>query len=151
MAATALAAGGTGAGGHAYLASRGATEPPAATDAVSPPSRMPPPEAPRNVPPLVLEQHRIHDDRITPDDATRTEMASAKVTRVIGSFKVCLDATGAVTTVDKLKSTGFEAYDRKIEAELLSRRYRPVEVDGKPGATCTAQTFVYRNEHPQGE
>jgi hypothetical protein len=155
VAAAALVAAGIGAGAHAHL-SRGTPEPPPPPPppaAVSPPA--PPwsmsPEAPHNIPPTVLDQHRIRYDKVEPDDATRVEIANAKVTSVMGAFKLCIDATGAVTTVNKLKSTGFEAYDRKIEEELLGRRYKPVEIDGKPRAICTAHTVVYRNEPPQGE
>jgi hypothetical protein len=147
VAAAALAGIGLGAGGYGYLTSRGTPEPPAAARVMAPPAL----EAPHNVPPNVLEQHRIRTDRVEPDAATRAEMASAKVARVVGAFKVCVDATGAVATIHKLKSTGFAAYDRTIEEELRGRRYRPIEIDGKPSAICTAQTFTYRLEPSREE
>ena len=93
-----------------------APPPPAAVSPPAPPSSMSP-EAPRNIPPTVLDQHRIRYDKVEPDDATRAEIANAKVTRVVGAFKLCVDATGTVTTVDKLKST---ASKRMIERSKTS-------------------------------
>jgi serine/threonine protein kinase len=154
--AAALVAAGLGAAGHAYVSSHDASD---TSDAPAPmlaPARPEPgspvaAEPPHNVPPSVFEQFRIHNERLEPDDATRAEIVNAKVAQVVAVFKLCVDATGQVTTVNKLKSTGFAAYDRTIEKELLRRRYRPVEIDGKPSATCTAQTFIFRPEPPRGE
>lgn len=147
LAAAALAVIGIGAGGYAYVASRGepaAPEPALASSASS--------AAPANVPPSVLDQHRLGGGRIepAPDAATRAEMATAQVTRVVGVFKLCVDAAGGITEVKPLKSTGFAGYDRTIEAELRRWQYRPVEIEGRPSAICTAQTFIYRGEPSHG-
>jgi hypothetical protein len=113
-----------------------------------PPPPLQPPRAdgapPRSIPPFLLDQNRIPDKTQTvPDAATLAEMASAGVTRVVGVFKLCVDTTGAISELKQLKSTGFPAYDRKIEAELRRERYRPIELDGKITPICTAKTFIY--------
>ena len=50
--------------------------------------------------------------------------------------------------MSKLKSTGFDAYDKKIEAKIWRWIYRPFVVDGKPVKVCTAVTFIYTQEAP---
>jgi hypothetical protein len=101
-------------------------------------------ERPHAVPPSVLDQNRIPDRiQTAPDAATRAEMASAGVKRAVGVFKLCVDTTGAVSEIKPIKSTGFPAYDRKIESELRRSRYRPIEVDGKVTPICTSITFIY--------
>ena len=42
-----------------------------------------------------------------------------------------------------LKSTGFGAYDSKIQSEMRSWRYRPYMMNGRAVPVCTAVTFIY--------
>jgi len=64
--------------------------------------------------------------------------------RIIGSFKLCLTVTGAISNVNMLKSTGFPAYDSKIQNKMRSEwRYKPYMVNGKAVPVCTAVTFIY--------
>ena len=64
--------------------------------------------------------------------------------RVIGSYKVCITAAGAVSSVSQIKSTGFTDYDWKIQTMIRNRwRYRAVLVNGQPSPVCTAVRFVY--------
>jgi protein TonB len=104
---------------------------------------------PRTVPPAVLEGHRVSGEKnIVPDDITKTEIARAGKEKVVGSFKLCLDTTGAPSAVKQLKSTGFSKYDEKIISGIKTWRYRPYEVDGKPTPVCTAVTFIYSQPSP---
>lgn len=98
----------------------------------------------KSVAPSLLEPLRIAGAKnIGPDDRTKEELAAAGMKRLVGSFKLCLDATGAVRTVDILKPTGAPAYDTKILAGMRQWRFRPYVVDGEAQAVCTAVTFIY--------
>ena len=114
-------------------------------DAQLPPPPPPPPSAPpQNVPPTLLEGNRIAGNKvIVPDDKTKEAIAASQKDKIIGSFKMCVDPTGVVTTVSQLKSTGFPAYDSKIKSEMMTWAYRPYMVNGKAVPVCTAVTFIY--------
>ena len=100
---------------------------------------------PRIVPPSMMEAARISGEaQIVPDDVTKTEIQRSGKDRLVGTFKVCIDPSGNVTSVAQLKSTGFSAYDTKIASTIGGTwRYRPLSVDGAAAAVCTAVTFVY--------
>ncbi|HTR51803.1 MAG TPA: hypothetical protein VMJ10_13900 [Kofleriaceae bacterium] len=103
------------------------------------------PAKPPIVPPSVLETSRTSGDpQIVPDDVTKTEIQRSGKDRLVGTFKVCIDTSGTVSSVAQLKSTGFAAYDSRIASTIRETwRYRPLLIDGSPAAVCTAVTFVY--------
>lgn len=106
-----------------------------------PPPASPPPE---NVPPNALYVHRLSGNTlIVPDVLTKVEIARSHKDKVIGSFQLCIDTAGNVTTVMVLKSTGFPDFDNKIIGELQTWTYRPYLIDGKPAPVCTKVTFNY--------
>ena len=112
--------------------------------AAPPPPPPPPPAPPQNVPPTALEQSRIAGEKmIQPDEVTNTEIIRSGKSKLVGSFKLCLNALGNVSLVQMLKSTGFPAYDNKIQTEMHSWRYRPFMVNGAAAPVCTAVTFIY--------
>ena len=101
--------------------------------------------APQNVPPTVLEQLRIAGKaEVTPDPETQAQIASTESKRAVGSFKLCIDATGAPSALELLKSTGYPTYDDKIAAAIEQWRYSPYRVQDSAVAVCTAVTFIYR-------
>ncbi|MBL0220499.1 MAG: hypothetical protein IPQ07_42350 [Myxococcales bacterium] len=110
-----------------------------------PPPPPPPPAPPQNVPPTLLEGSRIAGEKqIVPDDNTKTEIQRSGKDKLIGSFKLCLNLGGEVTSVTMLKSTGFGAYDSKIQQKMRGEwKYRPYAVNGKAVPVCTAVTFIY--------
>jgi len=110
-----------------------------------PPPPPPPPAPPQNVPPTLLEGSRVAGDKmIVPDDVTKTEIQRSGKDKIIGSFKLCINAGGAVTSVKMLKSTGFPAYDGKIQSKMNGEwKYRPYAVNGRAVPVCTAVTFIY--------
>ena len=110
-----------------------------------PPPPPPPPAPPQNVPPTLLEGSRIAGDKqIVPDDVTKTEIQRSGKDKIIGSFKLCINAAGAVTSVKMLKSTGFPAYDGRIQSKMNGEwKYRPYAVNGRAVPVCTAVTFIY--------
>jgi hypothetical protein len=101
--------------------------------------------APQVVSPNVMDTHRIAGQRtILPDEITMTAIGRSGNTTLVSSYKVCISADGLVSTVSQLKSTGFPAYDAKIQATLRREwRYRPYVMNGKPTAVCTAFRFQY--------
>ncbi len=99
------------------------------------------------VTPMALEAFRLRGDRnILPDEATRLAIARAGVTKVAGSYKLCVDTSGAVASIKLLQSTRFAAYDRRIEQAILGWTYRPFLSEGKPTPVCTAVTFIYAHD-----
>jgi len=110
-----------------------------------PPPPPPPPAPPQNVPPTLLEGSRVAGEKmIVPDDNTKTEIQRSGKDKLIGSFKLCLNLSGEVTSVTMLKSTGFPAYDGKIQGKMRGEwKYRPYAVNGKAVPVCTAVTFIY--------
>ena len=110
-----------------------------------PPPPPPPPAPPQNVPPTLLEGSRISGEKmIVPDDVTKTEIQRSGKDKLIGSFKLCINVGGEVTSVNMLKSTGFGAYDSKIQQKMRGEwKYRPYAVNGKAVPVCTAVTFIY--------
>jgi serine/threonine protein kinase len=105
----------------------------------------PAPAAPANVTPMALDANRIGGDtEIVPDDTTQAEIGRSGVSKISGSFKLCIGSDGTVSTVKQLKSTGFQSYDAKIEATIRNKwRYRPYLVNGKPSVVCTAVMLIY--------
>jgi serine/threonine protein kinase len=120
--------------------------PPAPAPVPTPPPAAAAPLATQNVAPTVLDANRIGGDKeISPDDATKTEISRAGVESINGSFKLCVAPDGTINTVSLLKSTGFVAYDTKIQNVIRrSWRYKPFIVNGKPAPVCTAVRFVYQ-------
>lgn len=110
-----------------------------------PPPPPPPPAPPTNIPPTMLEGNRIAGEKaIVPDDMTKVEIQQAGKDKLVGSWKLCVTPTGAVSSVYQLKTTGFPRYDTKIETEMRTNwRYRPYLVNGKAVPVCTAVTFIY--------
>ncbi|HEU0034600.1 MAG TPA: hypothetical protein VFQ53_28445 [Kofleriaceae bacterium] len=119
----------------------------AATTPPPPPPPAPPVSTPatttlRHVAPNALER-LVGDPAIVPDDATKHAMRDAGATRVIASFKLCIDVAGAVTRVETIKTSSFETYDRTLIRAMRQWKYRPYQIDGKVVPVCTAVTFVY--------
>src|SRR5262249_45099980 len=109
-----------------------------------PPPPPPPPQPPQAVAPQLLEGQRIAGEKqMVPDDVPKTEIQRSGKDKIVGSFKLCITAGGDISTISQLKSTGFSAYDSKIQREMRSWRYRPYEVNGKAVPVCTAVTFIY--------
>ncbi|HEY5928150.1 MAG TPA: energy transducer TonB [Kofleriaceae bacterium] len=99
---------------------------------------------PQNVPTRLLEGIRIAGDKIiVPDDATKVAITQSGKAKVVASLKLCIDATGVVTHVTVLKSSGFPDYDAKLKREMQLWKYKPYLVNRRPVPVCTAVTFIY--------
>jgi hypothetical protein len=97
-----------------------------------------------SVPPAALERDRVAGIKnLLPDGADKQEIHESNKDKIVGSYKMCVDATGAVDVVTVLKSTGLLRYDDFIVRSLRTWRYKPQLVGGKPSGVCTAITFIY--------
>jgi outer membrane biosynthesis protein TonB len=89
------------------------------------------------------------DLAIQPDEATTIEITKAAAGKISGTFKYCLDVTGAVDSVTVLKSIGFPAYDQTLMSTMRSTwRFHPFMVRGQPAPVCSTTTFVYEPAAP---
>ncbi len=114
-----------------------------------PPPPPPPPVSPQTVPPSQIEALRIAGSKtIVPNLDTRADIISAGKSRVVASYKLCLDDKGSVSTATALKSSGFPAYDRKINAEIRQWIFKPYKLNGRAVPVCTAVTFTYDASRP---
>jgi protein TonB len=109
-----------------------------------PPPPPPPPAKVQTVTPQALAANRVSGDaQIAPADVTKTEIQRSGKTRIVVPFKICVGTNGSVKSVKILKSSGFPAYDSKIENEAGDWKYKPFLVDGVPTPVCTAVTIIY--------
>jgi protein TonB len=108
----------------------------------------PPPEKPKIVPQVALDKQFLSGERqITPSEEVKNAIRRDGLTRVVGTFKMCVSAGGNISSIDTLKSTGYPAYDRKITGAMRGWQYRPFRVNGKPVPVCTSITFIYKQEN----
>lgn len=113
--------------------------------AQAPPPQAPPPPV---VAPTALEQRRINGEKvIIPDDDTKREIEASGLSKLVATYKICINVAGAVMSVEMLKSSGFPPYDRKLAAGMRTWRYRPYTLEGKPVSVCTSVTFIYRQRN----
>lgn len=113
-------------------------------DPNAPPPPPPPPAPPQNVAPRVLEALRIAGDTvISPDEATKKQIAASGKARVIASFKLCVTTAGDIEDVSLLKSSGFPSYDVTLDSAMRDWKYKPYLVNGRAVPVCTAVTFIY--------
>ena len=113
----------------------------------APPPPPPPPRKPFIVPKVALEQQRLAGvKRIIPDEAVKTAMSRAGQRRLVSTFKMCLSDAGIVESVEVLKSSGHQAYDRQVRSTILGTwRYRPFVVNGVEVPVCTSVTFIFNH------
>lgn len=125
-----------------------APSPPAPPAPSAPPAPPAPPDGPLVIAPTSVEAMRIAGEKdIVPDAATKRELAAAGVDKVVTSYRLCLGSDGVPTLVLMVTSSGFPAYDAKIQAQMMQWRYRPYSVDGVAKKVCTGITFVYRQHN----
>jgi len=94
--------------------------------------------------PTLLEGKRLAGEKaIVPDDVTKYAIQESGLSKIVGTFRVCLDDTGVVESVLPMKTTGFARYDARLIAAMKQWRYSPYLVDDQPVPVCTAVTFIY--------
>ena len=111
---------------------------------------MPPPPSRSKKRPLVLTSPKLLEGQrlagtkmVTPDDETKTLIHNSGVSKIVGTFRFCLDETGTPESVLPLRSTGLSRYDARIIAAMREWRYTPYLLDGQPIPICSYVTFIY--------
>lgn len=105
---------------------------------------------PVHVSPAELDRLRLTGDKnIMPDLATQTAL-DLTGDPVIGGFRLCVDITGHVANVTRLRSTRFDKYDQTIERTMRTWTYRPYVVDGAPSPACADITIIYSPQEGAG-
>jgi len=95
--------------------------------------------------PGALEALRIKGNKnILPDVFVKRLLENSGEPRVVTAVKLCVDTTGKVSRVTVLKASGYPAYDEKITTEIKAWEFKPLVVDGRPAAACTAVKFIYQ-------
>lgn len=116
---------------------------PCTSDCGPPPAPVKPP-AQTVVPPTALSQLFLTGERnIEPPAPTKQVMLADGKTKVVASFKLCLDASGSVASTRIIKSSGYAAYDDALASGMAGWRYKPYSVDGRGMPVCSVVTFVY--------
>jgi protein TonB len=104
----------------------------------------PPPETPKVVPPTALNQYRTGGEtQIQPPDEVKNQIRRDSRSRVVAAVRLCLDSGGRIDSIRVIKSSGYPAYDQKIQSKMRAWTYKPFRVNGKPHPVCTAVTFNY--------
>lgn len=108
-------------------------------------AKVPPPAKPSILPPALFTGLRISGEtQIAAPDPTKTAMLRDGRDRVTGSFKVCIDTSGAVSSIAPVGGgTHYAEYDQKLVSAMRAWRYRPYLVNQTPVAACSVVTFVY--------
>jgi hypothetical protein len=139
--------------GHINATSGGQTvriEPGATVELrTSPPPPAPAPTVARepvHVSPMELEPLRLTGDKNILPDPTTQEAIALTGEPLIGGFRLCLDPTGHVASVTRLRSTRFDKYDDTIERTMRTWTFRPYVIDGAPAPACTDLTYIYSSE-----
>lgn len=121
--------------------------PPEGPDAVEtlpiPSASSQPVLGPRTVTPTALQRPVAGKTLLAPEDDTKVEIQQSGRTRIVGTFKVCIDATGHVDTITPVQLTGFPAYDRTIVTGIRQWVYPPYLAGGQPTPVCTVVSFIY--------
>ena len=83
------------------------------------------------------------EESIKPDADTAKAMVASGRTKVITSWKVCVDPTGAVDEATPIHSSGFVTWDAALAAGIKAWRFTPMTKDGAPARACTSFTFSW--------
>jgi hypothetical protein len=87
---------------------------------------------------------------VVPDDDTRHAIYTYGINKVVSSFTVCIDATGAVQKVDVAQTSCFPRYDRQVADKMQTWKFAALPADaGSAGSgsgsasACGAVKFTY--------
>ena len=94
--------------------------------------------------PNIMSALRIQGDtQIHPSNNVKNQILSDGKTKVVGTLKVCIQATGAIGSVAVIGSTKYPEYDQTLVEAVRRWQYRPFTVNGTPHPACSAVSFVY--------
>ncbi len=107
----------------------------------------PPPEKPQIVSLNAIQGLRVagNADIHLPSDILQV-MSKQGIKKATVIVKLCLNASGAPTSIDFARRSGYAEADANIEQQMREWRYRPYTVNGAPIPVCTAVVFNYQIE-----
>ena len=92
----------------------------------------------------VINSYRTSGERtIQPDDNTKNQMRIDGVTSVTCIIKLTISARGTVVDAKILKTSGYDDYDQKLRAAVLTWTYRPYKPDGTAIQVSSTVDFEY--------
>jgi TonB family protein len=96
----------------------------------------------------VLEDHRIGEDReVVVDAALLAQIEAHKAEHGSDRFgvmlTVCMDATGAVTSVDVDRPSGVTEFDAAAVAKARTWSFKPIEHHGKAIVACGSTIMAH--------
>jgi hypothetical protein len=87
---------------------------------------------------------------VQPDADTRHAIYTYGINKIVSSFTVCVDATGAVQKVTVLQTSCFPRYDGQVAAKMQTWHFAALPVDAAAGSgsgsgatACGAVKFTY--------
>jgi TonB family protein len=108
------------------------------------PPKPPAPPPVVNVSPTIMRALRISGEtQIHPSRTVKNQILADGKTQVVGTLKVCIQASGAIGAVAVLGSTKYPEYDGQLLEAARRWHYRPHVVNGVATPACSAVSFVY--------
>src|SRR5262249_10768050 len=105
-------------------------------------ARPPPPPKPVVIQLSALKAQLVSGDlQIHLPKSVLTLVASQGVKEVKAMIKLCIAASGDVSSVEFMRRTGYAEADQNLESELRQLKFRPYLVNGQAVPTC-APDFV---------
>jgi TonB family protein len=102
------------------------------------------PKTPTMIAPGLLRGMRISGEtQIQASDVVKVQMMRDGKDKVSAMFKVCVDTAGGVSSLSRLRATGYPPYDEQLEAAIRAWRYRPYSANGVAIPVCGVVTFNY--------
>jgi TonB family protein len=84
--------------------------------------------------------------RIHPDPETEVRMGRDGATSVACTIELCISAGGRVEGARIAKTSGYDDYDQKLRAAILTWTYRPYLIHGIPTQVSSAVEFEFKLE-----
>jgi TonB family protein len=101
-----------------------------------------------DVPPIVVKPDQLvrtaGETSIPPDEKTVAAFDRAGTYGALTSWKVCIDATGAVVEASVITSSGSISWDHELADGIRAWKFKPYLVDGQPVRVCTSYTFQWK-------
>jgi protein TonB len=99
---------------------------------------------PQAVPITAVEKQLIAGVREPPLPADAKQlMYKQGIKSPVIMIKLCINASGAPTSVDLVKGSGFADADQNVISHVRDWRFKPYTVNGQPVPVCTAIMFRY--------
>jgi TonB family protein len=99
-------------------------------------------QPPKRIAPQDLVRIGGRDDIQPPEHVKRQMIADDKL-KSTGTFELCVNEAGTVSSVKLLRSTNYPDYDNRLAGAVRGWRYRPHMVNGLAVSVCSTVTFIY--------